>query len=257
MTSAFGGQRSIQLSYGCSGRSVGAHHRQAGRRRQWAANAGRAARGAGANAHSSPWPSPPRRGGEGILLGGEERGLLPAPLTIVRCTGPGRWPENGGMRCATFPRIRSGGRGGAGAVRVPRAACRASRRRQPRRRGPRTPQSGRSASSHFVSPCPTLSRLISAYLTKKLPPVCLTSLRHEACRAAPNRVAPGQTASEVSCPRCRPAGRRLGLRGSARPAPRAWSGCRAPPAGLRPQGSTLVGGGASAILPLLRGKGRA
>ena len=38
-TSAFGGQRSIQLSYGCSGRSVGAHHRQGGRRRQWAVNA--------------------------------------------------------------------------------------------------------------------------------------------------------------------------------------------------------------------------
>ena len=35
MTSAFGGQRSIQLSYGCSRRTRGAHHRQAGRRRQW------------------------------------------------------------------------------------------------------------------------------------------------------------------------------------------------------------------------------
>ena len=34
-TSAFGGQRSIQLSYGCSRRTAGAHHRQAGRRRQW------------------------------------------------------------------------------------------------------------------------------------------------------------------------------------------------------------------------------
>ena len=33
-TSAFGGQRSIQLSYGCSGRNAGAHHRQAGRPRQ-------------------------------------------------------------------------------------------------------------------------------------------------------------------------------------------------------------------------------
>ena len=35
MTSAFGGQRSIQLSYGCSRLTAGAHHRQAGLRRQW------------------------------------------------------------------------------------------------------------------------------------------------------------------------------------------------------------------------------
>ena len=217
-TSAFGGQRSIQLSYGCSGRSAGAHHRQAGRRRQWAANAGRADRRARANAPSSPWPSPPRRGGEGmlpgegereyssaetrgdaprwggegILHGGEERVLLPAPLTIVRCTGPGRWAENGGMRCATFQRVRCGGRGGAGAARTPRAACRAelhaadsrAAEGRARRAGGAWP---RPALSRLVSPCLTLSRpiclglshFVSVYLTlSRFISVCL-GLSHQ------------------------------------------------------------------------------
>ena len=72
MTSAFGGQRSIQLSYGCSRRTAGAHHRQAGRRRQWL--------GAGLPPHPNP------------LLPREERGRsrcrLRSPFRPSRAVGP-------------------------------------------------------------------------------------------------------------------------------------------------------------------------
>ena len=132
---------------------------------------------------------------------GHRRAASARPLTIVRCTGPVRRVENGGMRCAAFQRGRSGGRGDGRAVRAPRAACRAglpaagSHAAEGRAR-PAGEAWPRPALSHLVSACLGLSRV------KKQPPARLTSLRHEPRRAAPNRVEPGWTARDVARSGC-------------------------------------------------------
>ena len=144
-TSAFGGQRSIQLSYGCSRRTAGAHHRQAGRRRQWV-------RGHGSE-------------DLGLRIGAPARCICQAPdhraVHGPRAAG-GEWRN--AMRDLPASRVRRPER----CARHAGASCgvpgRASRRRQPCRRGPRAPCRGGSASSSLVSPCLTLSRLVSAYL---------------------------------------------------------------------------------------------
>ena len=98
-TSAFGGQRSIQLSYGCSRQSAGAHHRQARGLRQWPEQT-----------PTSPRPSPPRRGGEGeeaassAALSGSGRERRVAAFAVLS-----DWPEP--LRAILLPRPRPFGRG--------------------------------------------------------------------------------------------------------------------------------------------------
>ena len=165
----------------------------------------------------------------------------------------GPWAAGGewrnAMRDLPASRVRRPGR----CARRAGASCgvpgRASRRRQPCRRGPRAPCRGGLASSSLVSPCLGLSRLISAYLAQKnsLQPISHLSAMN---RAGPLRIASnrGRPQEMSRAPAARAAGRRPRRRGSVRPAP---------PAGFRPQSCALVGGGASAILPPPLAKGRA
>ena len=165
------------------------------------------------------------------------------------------------MRCAAFQRVRSGGRGGAGAVRARRAACRAGLPAAGSRAwGGRARRAGdawsRPAVSHLVPACLTLSHFVSAHPSRFISP-CLglsrfisayLGLSHQKDTLQPvsplpamNRAGPGRAASNRGRPqemsRAPDAGPRGG--GPDRGAPRArlrlqGSARRVPPAGLRP-----------------------
>ena len=164
VTSAFGGQRSIQLSYGCSRRAEGRTIGQAGRLRQWP---GECKSAWPEREGENPHPDPPLPDGEERdsrrrrpRLFGRGRG------TMVRCTARGAGRRVAECGAGPFCRIRPGGRGIAGvplardAAGTGRTCCAA--------RKPRPCKSRRSASKCrvscvFVPLYPPISRHIPVY----------------------------------------------------------------------------------------------